>query len=84
MHGVVEVSPVRRAGAVLFGALVLWCCTAAQPAWAATQTYGTPGSYSFTVPAGVTSIYVNAIGAAGGSCYSGTGGKGPPSPRSFR
>jgi Domain of unknown function DUF11 len=31
----------------------------------ATTSYSTPGSYTFTVPAGVTSISVTAVGAAG-------------------
>jgi hypothetical protein len=33
----------------------------------ATQTFTNPGVYSWTVPAGVTSVDVNAVGAAGGS-----------------
>ena len=65
-----------RVGVGLFGALVLWAGAGPQGAWGATQTFDTPGKYSFTVPAGVTSLYVAAVGAAGGSCFSGPGGQG--------
>ena len=43
---------------------------------AATATFNSPGNYSFTVPAGVNSITVTAIGAAGGSSAPGLGGQG--------
>jgi hypothetical protein len=42
----------------------------------ATTTYASSGSYTFTVPIGVTSIEVTAIGAAGASCDLSTGGEG--------
>ena len=43
----------------------------------ATASFTTAGSYTFTVPAGVTSIAVTAAGAAGGSISGGgTGGRG--------
>ncbi len=41
-----------------------------------TQTFTTPGTSLFLVPAGVTAIQVTAVGGAGGSCYSGPGGRG--------
>lgn len=37
------------------------------PALAATQNFQTPGSHSFTVPAGVTSLQVEVAGAGGGA-----------------
>ena len=43
---------------------------------AATETFSSPGSYSFTVPAGVTSVTLTATGAAGGRSASGTAGGG--------
>jgi hypothetical protein len=66
----------RRVGVGVFGALVLCTGVGPQGAWGATQTFETPGKYSFTVPAGVTSLYVAAVGAAGGSCFAGPGGRG--------
>ena len=50
-----------------------------------TTTYGSPGSYTFTVPAGVTGITVTAIGAAGGSSAPGlaNGGEGASITASF-
>ncbi|WP_051552173.1 glycine-rich protein [Nocardioides sp. URHA0020] len=41
-----------------------------------TQVFTTPGVSVFTVPAGVTEVEVEAVGAAGGTCYSGNGGHG--------
>jgi hypothetical protein len=45
---------------------------AATPAAAATATqtvsYSQPGSYTFTVPAGVSSLTITATGAPGGGC----------------
>jgi len=38
------------------------------------QTYTTPGQYTYTVPAGVTSLTVDAAGAQGGPAQSGTPG----------
>ncbi len=43
---------------------------------ATTQTYTTPGVFLFTVPAGVTAVQVTAVGAAGGNCFNGPGGRG--------
>jgi hypothetical protein len=48
----------------------------AHGATATTTTYATPGDATYTVPAGVTSIYVRAIGARGGGCFAADGGKG--------
>ena len=42
---------------------------------ATTQSFTTPGEYSFTVPAGVSSVSVTAVGGAGGSCSGATGGE---------
>lgn len=42
----------------------------------ATQIYTTPGSYTFTVPANVTSISMLAIGGGGGGAQSASGGSG--------
>jgi hypothetical protein len=42
----------------------------------ATSSFTTAGNYAFTVPAGVTSIAVTAIGAAGGGCNGFSGGAG--------
>jgi hypothetical protein len=65
------------------GAWLVWCggCSRAvlgfaAPAGATTLTsFTTPGQYSVTVPVGVTSIDVTAVGAAGGGTAS-TGGRG--------
>ena len=40
------------------------------------QYYTTPGTYTFTVPSGVTSICVSAVGAGGGGCGHKGGGNG--------
>lgn len=48
----------------------------ADAAVARTVEYGTPGQYEFTVPAGVTSVSVTAVGAAGGANCEASGGKG--------
>jgi hypothetical protein len=42
----------------------------------ATAMYGSAGTYEFTVPAGVTSLQVSVVGAAGGSCDGVAGGQG--------
>jgi len=47
-----------------------------QPYQNATQTYTTPGQYSYTVPAGVTSLQVDAAGAGGGTYSNDVGGAG--------
>ncbi len=64
----------RRAAGTCVVAVVMmagWFATlGAVSASAATTTFNTPGSYSFTVPLGVTHIAVSAIGAAGGACGS--------------
>lgn len=62
----------QTATMVALGALLLSPGTAP----AATQTFTTAGTHFFTVPAGVTSIYLTAIGARGGVCFGATGGKG--------
>ena len=48
---------------------------AASAAAGATAPFTTPGQYLFTVPAGVSSISVTAVGAAGGSCFGNGGGE---------
>ena len=40
------------------------------------QAYTTPGTYSWTAPAGITSVSVVCVGAGGGTSYSGGGGGG--------
>ena len=42
---------------------------------AQTTSFSSPGNYSYTVPAGITSLYVEVAGARGGNCYS-SGGSG--------
>ena len=69
--------PLRRIGQSRCGRALLVACAAAAcagpgagtaaAAVTATETFTTPGHSGFTVPAGVTSITVTAIGAAGGS-----------------
>jgi hypothetical protein len=59
--------------------VVLVGCVAAGTASAAvttTTTFSTPGDYSFTVPVGVSSVAVSAIGGGGGHCGSVLGGRG--------
>lgn len=62
---------LRRCALAAGGAAMLATAGAAPAAASttATTTYSSPGDYSFTVPAGVTSISVTVIGAAGGNCY---------------
>lgn len=60
-----------RAGGV--GVLAATACLVA-PGLAGAQTtttasFTTPGQYTFTVPAGVSSISVTAVGGAGGTCF---------------
>jgi hypothetical protein len=57
--------------AAALAAIALIAPTAAS---AATQTFTTPGSENFVVPAGVTSISVEAFGAAGGASGDGKAG----------
>lgn len=63
------------------GTLVVWGWPGAGVAGAVvapTTTFSLPGSYPFTVPAGVSSVTVTAVGAAGGQggCTGGGGGQG--------
>jgi hypothetical protein len=48
-------------------------------ALAQTQTYSTPGTYTFTVPAGVTTVTVKAWGGGGGGGHSDDGNSGQSS-----
>jgi hypothetical protein len=49
----------------------------AEGAWgASTKRFAKPGRYSYKVPAGVRRITVTAVGAGGGNCDPGHGGKG--------
>ncbi|MBS1880538.1 MAG: PASTA domain-containing protein [Actinobacteria bacterium] len=57
-------------------AMALLAGLTAEDASATTKTFTTPGAHNFEVPAGVTSIYVNAVGAKGAGCHESTGGKG--------
>ena len=50
---------------------------------ATTQSFTTPGQYSFTVPAGVSSVSVSAVGGAGGSCNGEAGGHGASAAGTF-
>ena len=61
----------------LFGALALTSATNAG-AVPTTQTFTTAGTASFTVPACVTSIMVEAVGGAGGAGGSSTPSAGGP------
>jgi glycine rich protein len=58
------------AGVILSGAVGV------PVASASTQTYTSPGSYSFTVPDGITHVAITAVGAAGSSCVAAVGGEG--------
>lgn len=60
--------------AVLAGLAPLAVPGAALADTTATTTFTTPGEYSFTVPAGLSSISVTAVGGAGGSCVFGWAG----------
>ena len=57
--------------------------SAAAAASTATATFTTPGQSEFTVPLGVTSISVTAIGGAGGSCTGNAGGEGASASATF-
>jgi hypothetical protein len=79
----VAVSSRRLVGTLLGLGLgmVLGALTLVSPAWAAGvngQSFTPPGGpYTYTVPAGVTSVHVDAIGGAGGSSSDGNpGGEG--------
>ncbi len=71
-------SSIRRTPALVVAAAATFCLSAmvATAAQGATQTFTAPGSSSFTVPGGITSVEVRAIGAGGGDCFQGAGGKG--------
>src|SRR4051812_8837578 len=68
------------ATAAFAGAGLVAQASAADAATAQYAQYSTPGTYSWTVPTGVTSVTVDAYGAQGGSGFAewgfGTGGKG--------
>ena len=74
----------RRLVGVLLGlglGMVLAALMLVSPAWAAgvnSQSFTTPGGpFTYTVPAGVSSVHVDAIGGAGGSSSDGNpGGQG--------
>jgi hypothetical protein len=54
----------------------LWCAASAG-ATLATASFMTPGLYSFTVPSGVSSVQITAVGASGGGAIpNGAGGVG--------
>lgn len=70
-----------RGVSAILAALALLCVFAVAPVRAQatvtkTADYDAAGQYAFTVPAGVTSISVTAIGAAGGANCAAPGGKG--------
>jgi Glycine rich protein/HYDIN/CFA65/VesB-like, Ig-like domain len=61
---------LRALGASVVGVAVVAALAgpaAGAPAAATTQSFMTPGTYTFTVPAGVSSISATAVGGAGGS-----------------
>jgi hypothetical protein len=63
-------------GAVTLVALLVSAVLGTSAQGASPQTFSTPGNYSFTVPVGITSLYVIAIGAHGGGCFGAAGGEG--------
>jgi glycine rich protein len=66
---------VRAIGLACLGALGALAWPGASAALAdTTVSYSTPGSYAFTVPQGVTSLTITAVGAAGGGCAANGGG----------
>ncbi len=72
----VSTRALRVLGAL--AALLLCGLLGAEASWAATPraSFGNPGNHSYTVPAGVTSITVQAVGAGGGNCAPAHGGRG--------
>jgi hypothetical protein len=77
---------LRALGAGALGgvAVLAWLAGPVATAGAATtQSFTTPGQYAFTVPAGVTSVSVSAVGGAGGSCNGTTGGEGAAAAGTF-
>lgn len=72
-YGRIPLSAGARAlGTVAAVALLAWPGAAAAAPLTATTSFSSPGQYTFVVPAGVSSITVTAVGAAGG------GGAGSP------
>ena len=74
-------APSRRAaiGTVIALATALVVSVSGAGPAAATpvpQTYATPGTYTFTVPSGVSYLRIEAYGAQGGRGYGGVGGAG--------
>ena len=70
-----------RAAATALGTALLLCLAAIAPLAAQanvgrTVVYDSPGHYAFAVPAGVTSLSVTAVGAAGGDNCAAAGGRG--------
>src|SRR5690349_12996711 len=70
----------RFAYAAMVAVAVALVGAASASATTTTTTFSVTGAYSFTVPAGVTSITIHAVGGAGGSgendCVGGAGGQG--------
>jgi hypothetical protein len=56
---------------LLSAALITTSVVLAPTALARTETYSTPGDFTFTVPTGVTQISVVAIGGGGGGMQGG-------------
>ena len=67
-----------RKNSFFAGVLTVMLMLVCEAVWGQTQTFDTPGTYTFTVPAGVTSITIECWGAggAGGGAYIGAGGGG--------
>ena len=62
-------APVTRLLVIAVALLVLvWAAGDAQAQTTATANFTVPGTYQFTVPAGVTTATVAAVGGAGGAC----------------
>ena len=65
-------SSLRQSSALAAAAAATFLGMLVTGAQGATQTFSSPGYHPFQVPAGVTSMYVLAVGARGGTCnYSG-------------
>jgi hypothetical protein len=56
--------------------MLLWGVASAQAATTATTSFTVPGSYEFTVPAGVSSLTLDVTGAPGGGAGAFSGGEG--------
>lgn len=74
--GTARARHLTRLGFGLLAAIVACAGIAAEGAAASTQSFTVAGDSTFTVPAGVHGISVTAIGAAGGTCFNATGGRG--------